>query len=64
MGSRNSQTTYYWNQEHEQIVCGCFKGTMQEFKTKVEETHGSNKHGVAYKKWIANVELYLKNNEQ
>ena len=58
IGSRNSQTTYYWNDEHEQVVCGCFKGTMDEFKKKVVETHIDNEHAIAYFGWITKVETY------
>ena len=60
MGSRESQTTCYWTADHEQIVCGCFKGTLQEFKEAVERTHGDNAHGRVYKAWITKVENYKK----
>ena len=59
IGSRNSQTTYYWNDEHEQIVCGCFKGTLEEFKTKIKKTHKDNEHSKAYFNWIERVEKYV-----
>ena len=58
IGSRNSQTTYYWNDEIEQIVFGCFKGTMQEFKDKITATHSDNEHAKAYFEWIKRVENY------
>jgi hypothetical protein len=58
MGSRKSQTTYYWTAEHEQVVCGCFKGTLQQFKEAVAKTHGENKHGKDYRAWIVKVERY------
>jgi len=58
LGSRNSQTTFYWNEEKEQIVCGCFKGTLEEFETKVKETHGDNDFAKGYFKWIELVRMY------
>jgi hypothetical protein len=58
LGSRNSQTTYYWNAEKEQVVCGCFKGTLQEFEDKVKLTHGDNDYAKAYLQWIEKVKIY------
>ena len=62
IGSRNSQTTYYWNEEKEQIICGCFKGTLQEFKEAIEKEHSDNDHSKAYFKWIEAVENYKQSN--
>lgn len=30
------------------VVCGCFHGTMQEFREKVKETHGESKMAKEY----------------
>ena len=30
------------------VVCGCFRGTMQEFREKVKETHGESKMAKEY----------------
>jgi len=30
------------------IICGCFYGTLEEFKAKVNEKHGDNFHGKMY----------------
>lgn len=59
LGSRYSQTTYYWNEERDQIVCGCFIGTMQEFKDKIKKTHNENEFAKGYFKWIEAVETYI-----
>jgi hypothetical protein len=59
LGSRKAQTTYYWNSEKEQIVCGCFKGTLADFKQAVQDTHGENEHAKNYLAWIKSVEDYL-----
>ena len=58
LGSRQSNTTYYWNDEKEQIACGCFKGTMDEFKVKIKQTHGDNEFAKGYYKWIGSVINY------
>ncbi len=58
MGSRKSKTTCYWDDKKEQIVCGCFAGTMEEFKAKVRKEHGDNDYARGYFKWIESVELY------
>lgn len=60
MGSRCDQTTTYWIEGKTQVVCGCFIGTIEEFKKRVEVVHGDNVHGKAYKKYIAIVEMIIK----
>ena len=34
------------------VMCGCFRGTLDEFAKKVEQTHGENKHARDYKALI------------
>lgn len=64
LGSRSAQTTYYFDASKGQIVCGCFKGTLQEFREAVIRRHGIKKpHGSSYLKWIASVEVYIKSLE-
>jgi hypothetical protein len=58
LGSRNSQTTFYWNNEKEQIVCGCYRGTLKEFEEKIKETHGDNEFAQGYFKWIESIKFY------
>jgi hypothetical protein len=58
LGSRNLQTTYYWTEEKEQIVCGCFQGSLQEFENKVKKTHDDNDFAKGYFKWIEAVKKY------
>lgn len=60
IGSRDSQTTIYFDSERTQVVCGCFNDTLDKFKLKVKETHGDNEHSKAYFKWIESVEKYIK----
>ncbi len=49
IGSRESFTTFYRTENGVSVSCGCFCGTLDEFAAKVDETHGDNKHGKAYK---------------
>ena len=43
IGSRNSQTTFYYGETDKgmevQVVCGCFRGNLEEFETAVMKTH-------------------------
>ena len=41
LGSSRRMTTYCF--EYDTIWCGCFKGTLEEFEQKVNETHKDNK---------------------
>lgn len=58
IGSRKSSTTYYWTKEHEQIICGCFSGTLQQFEDRVKEVHKDTIYVTEYLNWIARVKLY------
>ena len=49
IGSRNGYTTIYHTDKGVFVMCGCFRGTLDEFAKKVEETHGDNKHARDYK---------------
>lgn len=40
IGSSNRMTTYCFDDDI--VWCGCFKGTLQEFENKVNETHKAN----------------------
>ncbi len=52
MGSRNSQTTIYWIGNIVKVVCGCFRGNLQEFKEKVMSVYGNKGHGKDYLEFI------------
>lgn len=42
-GSRKGSKTYFFNLEQGIYVrCGCFSGTLSEFREKVRETHGTD----------------------
>ena len=45
--SRNAQTTFYYgetknNEKEIQVVCGCFRGNLEDFEKAVLETHKDN----------------------
>ena len=56
IGSRNSQTTVYWTDDKEEVICGCFKGTLDKFKIRVIEKHGNNEYAKQYLTFIEKVQ--------
>jgi hypothetical protein len=52
IGSRKDKTYFYWTKEKDQIVCGCFKGTLSEFEERVKEVHGDSEYGKEYQEFI------------
>ena len=47
VGSRKDQTTFYYgetenNEKEIQVVCGCFRGNLEDFEKAVLETHKDN----------------------
>jgi hypothetical protein len=59
LGSRDANTTVYFDSGRTELVCGCFSGTLAEFGARVHEIHGDNKYGKAYKAWIELVIKYM-----
>ena len=48
-GSRLSTTTFFRCKDDEiRVNCGCFNGTLDEFRDKVKETHKDNKYAKEY----------------
>ena len=60
IGSRDSNTTFYWIKDVVQVVCGCFRGSLQEFEDKVKATYGRKKFGLQYTKEIKKVKYLVK----
>jgi len=61
IGSRKSQTTIYFNNEKTLVICGCYKGTLQEFKDRVCNVY--SKDTLYYKEYfnfINRIEKYIK----
>ena len=46
IGSSRRMTTY--REDSDEIWCGCFKGTLKAFATKVKETHKNNPEHLAH----------------
>jgi len=61
-GSRKSSTTIFWDDEKTLVVCGCFKGTIDEFEKKVKDIHGKSKYGKEYAKQIKIMRYLIKAN--
>ena len=40
VGSRNAQC--WWDSKNDIVYCGCYRGSMEEFSARVEETHKDN----------------------
>ena len=48
-GSKNRHTTFFRCKDDTiKVICGCFTGTLDEFRDKVKETHGDNKYAKEY----------------
>lgn len=60
-GHENRTTTFYRLENGDiGVSCGCFSGTLKEFKKKVRKTHGHNKYAKQYMTAIKLVKLKLK----
>jgi hypothetical protein len=59
IGSRNDQTTVYWTDKKDLVVCGCFKGNLKTFKEKVIEVHKNSKFLKGYIKEICLMEYII-----
>ena len=60
IGSRGDTTTFFQTQKGQiYVCCGCFRGTIDEFETKVNATHGGNMHAEMYHLAIQMAKLKL-----
>lgn len=57
IGSRNDITTFIRTDNGIYVNCGCFDGTIDEFKDDVIEMHGDNRHA---KDYLAAIEFVTK----
>ena len=48
IGSRNDFTTFVNTKEGIYVNCGCFWGSIDNFRERVQEVHEENEHGRAY----------------
>ncbi|MBS5716647.1 MAG: hypothetical protein KHW42_05825 [Veillonella sp.] len=64
-GRYNRFTTFFKCRDKTiKVVCGCFFGTIIEFRAKVKETHKGNKHEKVYLAMADMVELQLDNDDK
>jgi uncharacterized protein YjbI with pentapeptide repeats len=64
IGSRSAYTQIYRTDNGVYVQCGCFFGTVDEFASKVKETHGDNKYANQYRKVIDFANKYFEKDEQ
>lgn len=64
IGSRADYTHIYRTDQGINVKCGCFFGTVDEFASKVKDTHGDNKYATQYLKVIDFVNKYFEKDEQ
>lgn len=58
LGSRNDNTNFYYDGvDNLQVVCGCFRGNLDDFEKAVKETHGNNDYAMEYLKEIEKVKV-------
>jgi hypothetical protein len=62
IGSRKTQSTYYWTEKSEQVICGCYKGTLDNFEKRVQETHSGTIYEKEYLNWIHKIRVYKNTN--
>jgi hypothetical protein len=63
-GSCFRNTTFFrCKDKYVRVTCGCFYGTIEEFKAKVKETHGESKLAIEYLKIAELMEYHFSNEE-
>ena len=63
IGSRADYTHLYRTDKGVYVKCGCFFGTVDEFASKVKDTHGDNKYANQYLKVIDFANKYFEKDE-
>ena len=64
VGRYNRFTTFFKCRDKTiKVICGCFFGTIIEFRAKVKETHKGNKHEKVYLAMADMAELQIGNDE-
>ena len=58
-GSSARTTTAFKTKTSFHLSRGCFSGTLEEFRTAVDKTHGDNKFGLEYKLVADLIELHF-----
>lgn len=60
-GSCYRDTTFYRGKDNKiYVVCGCFRGDLEEFRKKVKETHWNNKYAKEYLMIADLMEMHFK----
>lgn len=65
IGSRFDTTTFFALKNGKiGVQCGCFYGDIDQFAARVEQTHGDNQHGKAYKLAIELAKLHIQTRKE
>jgi len=59
LGSVNRGTTVCRTKKGVIVVCGCFRGNLDEFAAKVIATHGNSKYAREYLSFIETVKIHF-----
>lgn len=60
IGSRNSQTSFYWLGSRTQVMCGCSNTSLDIFIKKVKATHANTKYEQQYMKEVKKVKWKMR----
>ena len=64
-GSEYRTTTFFRNRSGQiEVRCGCFYGTIEEFRAKVKQTHGETKKAIEYLKVADLMEYHFSKEEE
>ena len=59
-GSSMRTTTVYADSKiNWRVNCGCFTGSIEEFEKSIDETHGDNNHGMAYRAMVCYIKSWI-----
>ena len=57
--SMRTITVYADSKINWRVNCGCFTGSIEEFEKSIDETHGDNNHGMAYRAMVCYIKSWI-----
>ena len=64
LGSSNRTATFFQTRNGIGVSCGCFSGTLQEFRERVKERHGNSRYAKEYFMAADLMELHFERHEK